>query len=242
MTLEPRPRTSCATVSGRGCPYLWGFSVKRRCLRARHLAVDALRAVAGLRQDLEVGYGVERRGRAVVLGEGDDEAVEAGGEVVVVDLWPGRGGVAALGADAHGEDPVRSGILGEVEGAPDQATLAEGAVDRSLQLDRIDAIGHAVEAKADVALVQARFSAEVARRELEVLHLDLDDDGVAGLPGAAAGRDHADRRPSRHGRFRRLRPRAVLAPAERQHRRNHRGGDRGNDENGVSRLHGWREP
>ena len=97
-----------------------------------------------------------------------DEAVEAGTKFVVVDLGPGRGRVAAGRADPFGQDAVGPGVFGEVEGGADEAAVAEGAVDRPLQLDRVDAVGDAVEAEADVALAEPRFAAEVPWGELEV--------------------------------------------------------------------------
>ena len=63
---------------------------------------------AGPRQDLEVGDVVVGRRLAVVLGEGDHQPVEAGSEVVVVDLRPGRGRVAAGRPDLRGEQAVRA--------------------------------------------------------------------------------------------------------------------------------------
>ena len=47
--------------------------------------------------------------------------------------------------------------------------MPSGLLNGALQLDRVDAVGDAVEAEADAALAEQRFAAEVARRELEVL-------------------------------------------------------------------------
>ena len=69
-------------------------------------------AVAWLGQDLEVGDSVEGRRRAVVLGQVDHQPVEAGLQVVVVDLGPGRRRVAVGGVDPFGEDAIRPGVLG----------------------------------------------------------------------------------------------------------------------------------
>ena len=139
-------------------------------LGARDFALGAgFRAVAGAGQDLEVGDGVEGRGGAAVLGEVDDQAVEARRQAVVEDLRPGRRGVAAGGADPFGEDAVGARVARVVEGGADQAAVADRAVDRVLQLDRVDAVGDAVEAEADVPLAELRFAAELARRQLEVV-------------------------------------------------------------------------
>src|SRR4051794_9440614 len=76
-------------------------------LGARHLALRAgFRAVAGAGQDLEVGDGVDRGGGAAVLGQVEDQAVEAGRQAVVVDLRAGGRRVAAGAADPLGEDAV----------------------------------------------------------------------------------------------------------------------------------------
>src|SRR4051812_34968522 len=88
------------------------------------------RALVVARQDLEVGDIVELGRHAAVLGEVDDQAVKAGTEAVVVDLGPGRGGVAAGRADLLGEDAVGARVLGVVEGFAEQAAFADRAVDR----------------------------------------------------------------------------------------------------------------
>ena len=115
--------------------------------------------MAGAGEDLEVGDGVEGGGGAVVLGEVDDQAVEAGLQVVVEDLRPRRRRVAAGTADPLGEDAVGPGVLGEVEGLAFQAAVADRAVDRFLQFGRVDAVGDAVEAEADAALAELRLEA-----------------------------------------------------------------------------------
>ncbi len=126
--------------------------------------------------------------------------------------------------------------------APDQAAVAERAVDRPLQLDRIDAVRHPIEGEADVALAELRFATELAWSKLEIADLDLDHDGMAGLPGAVAGRDYSDRWLAGHVWRRRLRGRAFLATAQRQHGSDDHCGGGDNDESGASRLHDWREP
>src|SRR5215218_6822568 len=168
-----------------------GLAVQpRRGLGARHLALGArFGAVAGAGEDLEVGDGVELGDRAAVLGQVEDQAVEAGGEAAVEDLRPRPGRVAAGAADSLGEDAVGPGVAGEVEGGADEAAVADRAVDRVQELDRVDAVGNAVEAEADVALAELRRAAELARRQVEVVDDRLDDDRVAGLTSTVAGGD-----------------------------------------------------
>src|SRR6188474_1592838 len=163
----------CATPLARK---VHGQLLERGGLGAGDLAAGALRAVTGAGQDLEVGHRMERRRRAVVLSKVDDQAVEAGAQVVVVDLRLGRRRVAAGRADLLGEHPVGTGVLREVEGGADQAAAAEGAVNRSLQLGWVDAVRDPVQPEADMSLAELRFAAEATWRHPEVVDLDLDYD------------------------------------------------------------------
>ena len=167
-------------------------------LGAGDLAAGAgWRLVAGAGKDLEVRHRVVGGGRAVVAGQGDHQPVEARRQFVVVDLRPGGGGVAAAGADSLGEHAVGARVAREVEGGADQAPSSERALLGPPQLCRVDAVGDPVEREADVPLAELRLLAEVTRRELEVLHLDLDDHRAAALAGAVARGDHLDARFSR---------------------------------------------
>src|SRR3954451_24697051 len=121
----------------------------RRRLGAQDFAVLAFFGVMAWReQDLEVGDFVDGGGGSVVLGEVDDQAVEAGGEGVVVDLPPGGGGGASGGNHLVGEGAVGSGDLGGARGSADQAACAQRAVFRVEELLRDDSVGDAVEAEA----------------------------------------------------------------------------------------------
>src|SRR5262249_7260882 len=145
-------------------------------------------------QDLEVGDVVKRRRRAVVLGEVDDQPVEARRQAVVVDLRPGRRRVAAGGADPVREGTVWPGLKRGVGGGGPPAAPAEWAVDGVFELHRVDAVRHPVEAEADVALVELWVAAELLRRQVEVLDVYLDDYCVGVLAGAVTRRDDFDDR------------------------------------------------
>src|SRR6185312_6709617 len=126
---------------------------------------------------------------------------------------------------------VEAGVAGIVERGTDEAAVAEGAVDRIQQFLLVDAVGHAVEAEADVALAELRFAAELERRQAEVFDFCLDHDGVAGLPGTVARGDDLYAGMPRHRCRARLAVLGVGAAAE-------NGGQR---QGGGSRQHcqGW---
>src|SRR5690606_15779352 len=126
-------------------------------------------------------------------------------------------------------------VAGVVERAADEATAADRAVDRLAQLDRVDAVGDAVEREADVALAELWVAAEAPRREAEVLQLHLDHRRVADLAGAVARGDDLHRRPA--GDRVRFRARAVLAGRVGERDRGsdrHRGGGDGEDRRAVA--------